>query len=136
MGMSYDPKAKTGGIPPGDYPFKVLQSMEQTYGTGNNGLTLVMEVYAPARSFEVTERLVYVPKALFKMEQLAKCLGFDYDNPPDPRVLVGAKGVATFRKDRENRFLEVDGFIATPNARLEISKSTPVSEVAEEEVPF
>jgi hypothetical protein len=137
MGMSYDPKAKsTGGVPPGEYPFKIIHSVEEKYGTGNRGLTLRLEIYAPSRSFEVTERIVYVPKALFKMEQLAKCIGFDYDNPPDPSKLVGATGSTVLRKDENNKWLEVESFTENPSARLDTKRATPVAQVAEEEVPF
>ena len=139
MGMQYNPKdVSGGGISPGDYPFRVSSAIEEKYGTGNSGLTLVLEVFTPSKAIDVTERIVYVPKALFKMKQLAKCLGFDFDNPPDAKTLRDNKGVVTLRKDRQGKFLEVEAFIENPAAVFKPSSAGPkvAAPVAEEEVPF
>lgn len=111
MTMGYDPKAMDDSgsrdrspLKAGRYPFRTASLEETRFQSGNNGAQGKLLVSFEGREVPCFVRFAYVPKALWKLREYMDCVGADFDNPPNPRELVGTKGVADFVLDEKGYF--------------------------------
>ena len=103
--LGYDPEEKvnTGPSKPGSYEFNVAQAEETEFRSGNQGLKVTLEVFADGdEPRSVYDNFVYVPKALWKLEQFLICIGLDFNNQPEEEELLGRSGVAYFELGEPN----------------------------------
>ncbi len=125
--MNYNPedRAEGGGgggqrAQPGTYAFCVNDANETTFRSGNQGIKIKMDVAAfEDRDVTCFDNFVYVPQALWKLEQFLTALGLDFNDPPSVDHLIGREGKAKFILGEERdgrRYLEVDEFLE-PTAR-------------------
>jgi hypothetical protein len=127
--MNYDPTTLVENdrtkAAPGTYDFYVEQAEDTTFKSDNEGITLTLQVAAlPERDIKVFDRLVFVPKALWKVSQLLASLngGFDFNSPPETNRLIGKSGKAKFVAG-EKGYLEVEEYLPQsanngPDSRL------------------
>jgi hypothetical protein len=111
-----DPNSGAGGkAEPGKYPFRVESALEVTFKSGSEGLEVELAVCAfpgSPRTIKVFERFVFVPKALWKLEQFMNAIGMDFNQPPaNAMMYVGKTGNAEFVKG-EKGYLEAGEYIA------------------------
>lgn len=103
--LGYDPeeKVESGPAKPGSYDFSVTAAEETEFRSGNQGLKVTLDVFTGGdQPRNVYENFVYVPKALWKLEQFMIAIGLDFNSPPEEEELIGREGVAYFELGEAN----------------------------------
>ena len=119
----------SGGPAEGDYPFKVVNSQEEKYSSGNEGLTLTIEFIAGDRILTTWCRFPY-KKRLKALREMCEGLGVRFDPPPEPQDFLDKSGTAFFVKDKKG-YLNPEA-VHPKNEKAESFVSTP----AGDDVPF
>ena len=137
--MGYDPSAVTSGggkVPDGEYQFVVREAYELTFKTGNQGVKVVMEMFADDRALTVFDNFAYTPGGLVRLNHFLTCLGLPFDPPPALEELPGKHGTALFK--RGEKWLDPEEYIP-PNGQAQTFTPPPTSRGAEidaGDVPF
>ena len=104
---------------PGVYPFDVIAADEGVSKTGNDMITVQLQIDVPGRDNPITvyDYLVSTPKALFKIEQFCDAVGLDFKSGDlEPENILGLSGKAKFILDKPNdngdRYLKVKQYIS------------------------
>ena len=138
MALSYNPEG-VGGIPPGDYPFKVTECKEVTFKTGNQGIYVELEVIAGDRILNMRDRFPYRGRlAIFK--HLCASVDVPFDPPPEETDLIGKSGRARFEKESDSIYLEPVEYYPKGKPNTEPKAKGAGRKIAhtptEEDVPF
>ena len=154
--LNYNPEDKVDTVAEaGQYRFFVGDAVETTFRSGNEGLKITLEVAAfEDRDIKVFENLVYMDKALWRLEEFLTSVGLDYSKPPELDQLHGLEGMAEFvlgdKKQDGRQYLEVAAFLAPdasqpgsgdgpgnlpPRGKSEAA-APPATEPDEDDVPF
>lgn len=115
MPLGYNPQDKieggSGKAQPGVYDFIVDECSEETFRSGNQGLKVKLLVAAlETRDVTVFDRFVYVPKALWKLEQFMASVGVDFNNPCEAHEIERRCGRASCVVG-EKGYLEVEEYL-------------------------
>lgn len=130
MPLAYDPNDMgSGGPAEGDYPFKVVNSQEEKYSSGNEGLTLTIEFIANDRILTTWCRFPY-KKRLKALREMCDGIGVRFDPPPEPEDFLHKSGTAFFVKDKKG-YLNPEA-VHPKKAKAESFVSTPKGD----DVPF
>ncbi len=133
----YEPMDVTP-VKPGDYDFTVIGATESTSQSGNDMISLELQVNVPGREnpVKVYDYLVSTPKALFKIESFCGAVGLNFgDDELVADSIIGLNGRAKFvlglPKDNGNRYLEVRNYIKAEGYTEQPFK--PVSKTAQKQ---
>ena len=111
MPLNYDPKSKEDNEGGGDwtpqagtYEFKIDEFTPATFKSGNEGVKakLLVDAGHPNGDSWSFDNISFSPKALWKMEELCKCIGVPFDPPPEPWEIEGKTGRAKFKTEQYN----------------------------------
>ena len=122
--QEFDPKDQFTPPPNGEYGFLVVNAEESDSKAGNPMLNLTLEVeVGREKPMTIYDRLVFVPKALWRIHQFCAATGFDFESGQmDASDVTGLGGKAKFilgeaRKEGKNigkRYMEVEEYLPKP----------------------
>jgi hypothetical protein len=114
---------------PGTYRFSVVNAVEKTYNSGNQGVDLELAVDIDGTDIKVYTRMVYTPKALWRVKQCLTSLSMPFSPPPAVMDLIAKVGVAEFVTG-EKGYLEVDKFLEARAGELAFAEPPPPAQAA------
>lgn len=125
MPLGYQPKdapedTEFESLPPGTYSFKIDEASEGEWKKVGC-LKLKLLVAIGNKDYTVFDNLYYAPinpgakSPLWKLRQLSKCVGFDFDNPPEVHEIENRFGSAEFDVGPKG-YLQVKRYIESDEA--------------------
>jgi hypothetical protein len=122
--LGHSPNSIEDGFSEGVYDFVISGAELRTWASGKLGMTVTAECYTDGISFNTWENFTFTPKAMFKLRELCKSVGVNFDNEDlDTNDFLNKRGKATMVRKEGSKYLEVDFWISQEDAQAQAPKS-------------